>query len=60
MLLLWQINGGDLFVFVQKYHNNGDFWAMVFHFAFSNILHDNKIDAKKNDKLFFVKNIKIL
>lgn len=37
MLLLWQINGGDLFVFVQKYHNNRDFWAMVFPFAFSNI-----------------------
>jgi len=37
MLLLGQINGGDLFVFVQKYHNNRDFWAMVFPFAFSNI-----------------------
>ncbi|MNK09252.1 hypothetical protein D3C87_272050 [compost metagenome] len=37
MLLLWQINGGDLFVFVQNYHNNSDFWAMVLPFAFSNI-----------------------
>lgn len=38
MLVVWKINGANIFEFVGKYHTGKDFFGMVFPFIVTNVL----------------------